>query len=81
MSEKTDAETCGVCAHFVKADDTNGACFRYPPTGYPIPVQQNHVAVPGQPQAGISVIAVRAPVAAATLACGEFDPVGGTDSQ
>ena len=78
--------TCGGCVHFrppteegIKAGVPMGTCWRYPPTALSIPVDSramSPIAKPATQPGGITGFAtwpVRPPVAADTLACGEFE--------
>lgn len=79
----TDADdpTCGDCAFFQEPgnDKAPGACYRHPPTaiGLPIQVPANAIALPqgapGAQGAALVTYALRPPVQADTLACGDFE--------
>ncbi len=74
-------ETCGNCHHFHGPENKGemGTCWRYPPEPLSIPMpapsgaiqapSNDGIARPG----GIMTLAVRPPVTADTLACGEME--------
>lgn len=71
--------TCGRCIFFGRAEgQSQGSCWRYPPTVFPMLTQApGKIMTPtdGAPSApqGVSVAPIRPPVAQDTPACGEFD--------
>jgi len=77
MTDLSNA-TCGVCIFFGHAEgQTEGQCWRYPPTCFPVmaPAPGKVLtpgAAPGAPT-GVAVAPIRPPVTAGTPACGEFD--------
>jgi hypothetical protein len=75
--------TCGDCAHFQKpkGEKDMGSCWRHPPAALSIPIPASQApgailrADKANPNAiaGFMTLAVRPPVTADTLACGDFE--------
>lgn len=80
MTDLFDA-TCGSCESFhgPGKGEASGSCWRYPPTPVSIQVQAPPGAIQTPPggegasTGGLMTLAVRPPVQADTLACGEWD--------
>lgn len=72
--------TCEHCIFFRDSEGQNGACWRYPPTGFPmLAPEPGTIQVEGKPSQGLAILAIRPPVNAGTFACGEYDD-GAPDS-
>ena len=83
MTDLFDA-TCGTCESFhgPGKGEASGSCWRYPPTpvSLQVPAPPGAIATPkggqggqGGQVGGLMTLAVRPPVQADTLACGEWD--------
>lgn len=66
--------TCEHCIFFRVTEGQGGNCWRYPPMAVPmVAPQPGKIQVDGNAPQGLAIVAIRPPVNADTLACGEYD--------